>query len=133
MAEKAPKEMRLTKQRQAVLAALRSTDTHPDAAWVYQEVRQSLPGISLGTVYRSLAALVDQGLIQELPQEGKVLYDANITPHQHAVCTSCSRVFDLVLPPLDQLYREARRRSGFHSISAYRLDFYGLCQRCAAA
>jgi Fe2+ or Zn2+ uptake regulation protein len=41
---------------------------HPDACWVYDQVRRRLPNVSLGTVYRSLAVLEDAGLILQLPQ-----------------------------------------------------------------
>ena len=62
----AHKGYRLTKQRLAILKVLRGTDTHPDAEWVYREVKKVLPQVSLGTVYRSLEALREAGLIASL-------------------------------------------------------------------
>ncbi|MBI2847993.1 MAG: transcriptional repressor, partial [Chloroflexi bacterium] len=41
---------RKSKQKQAILKALRGTGSHPDAGWIYEQVRQEMPNISLGTV-----------------------------------------------------------------------------------
>jgi len=41
---------RSTRQRRVILQVLRSTKSHPTADWVYEQVRQEIPNISLGTV-----------------------------------------------------------------------------------
>ena len=46
-----------SRQREAILEVLRSTDTHPTANWIYTEVKKTIPNISLGTVYRNLKCL----------------------------------------------------------------------------
>ena len=46
-----------SKQREAIITVLRDMKTHPTAAAVYEKVREIIPNISLGTVYRNLAAL----------------------------------------------------------------------------
>ena len=56
-------DIRLTPQRSAILKVLRSTNIHPNASWVYAEVRKQLPHISLATVYRNLTRLAEVGLI----------------------------------------------------------------------
>ena len=55
-----------SRQREAILQVLRSTDTHPSASAVYNEVRKLIPNISLGTVYRNLAALAEDGSVLSL-------------------------------------------------------------------
>ena len=52
-----------SRQRETILQVLHSTDTHPTASAVYNEVRKVIPNISLGTVYRNLAALSEEGVI----------------------------------------------------------------------
>jgi len=54
--------LRTTGPRRLILEAVRATDAHPSAAWVYQRVRKRLPSVSLATVYRNLRQLVDAGL-----------------------------------------------------------------------
>jgi len=123
---------RLTRQRQAVLDAVRRTAGHPDACWVYDQVRQRIPNISLGTVYRSLAVLRDGGLIRELPQGGApTRYDANVGDHQHIVCQQCGRVLDLEVGDLTALRKLAARASGFAEVVGERVEFYGRCRECA--
>jgi Fe2+ or Zn2+ uptake regulation protein len=123
---------RLTRQRQAVLDVVQRVTTHPDACWVYDQVRQRIPNISLGTVYRSLAVLRDGGLIRELPQGGgPTRYDANTGDHQHIVCQDCGRVLDLEVGDLTALRESAARTSGFAEVVGERVEFYGRCQECA--
>ena len=57
---------RKSKQKQAVLRVLNRTTSHPTAKWIYEEVRQEIPDISLGTVYRNLKLLKCEGKILEL-------------------------------------------------------------------
>lgn len=57
---------RMTRQRQAIMEMLAKTDEHPTAEMVYEAVRKQLPEISLGTVYRNLQLLVEEGLAREI-------------------------------------------------------------------
>ncbi|MFQ8953095.1 MAG: transcriptional repressor [Oscillospiraceae bacterium] len=54
-----------SRQREEIIRVLRSTDTST-AAWVYSKVKEAIPNISLGTVYRNLAALSVSGEILSL-------------------------------------------------------------------
>ena len=62
--------MKYSKQREALLTLLRSTRSHPSADWLYENLRKEFPNISLGTVYRNLAQLAENGEILKsaLPQ-----------------------------------------------------------------
>ena len=55
-----------SRQREAILEVLRSTDTHPTASWIYERVREKIPNISLGTVYRNLTVLSENGALHWL-------------------------------------------------------------------
>ena len=52
-----------SKQRERILAFLRSTDTHPTAKWLFGRLKKEFPNLSMGTVYRNIGILVHQGLI----------------------------------------------------------------------
>ena len=56
----------MTRQRQIILEELRKVVTHPSADEVYEMVRKRLPRISLGTIYRNLEILSENGDIQKL-------------------------------------------------------------------
>lgn len=119
------------RKRSAILACLRSTTTHPSAEWVYEQVKQEIPDISLATVYRNLALFKSQGLIQSVATvNGVERFDSNVAPHVHFLCTGCDKILDL--PQLEipaALCREAARQSG-SVIESCQLSFTGLCPDC---
>ncbi len=124
---------RLTKQRKAVLDVIQNARNHPDAAWVYQEVRKVVPSISLGTVYRTLDALVEEGRIIQLARAGEATrYDANPTPHHHLICDRCGEIVDVEIEFPDMLAKasEAYPELRFHGVS---IEFHGLCAKCRDA
>src|SRR5437868_14513971 len=86
----------LTKQRQAVLRAIRESDKHLTAYEVFEDSRRLLPGISFATVYNSLNYLKEKGLIGEIRFGTDAnRYDRNLTQHDHAVCTGCGKLVDM--------------------------------------
>lgn len=121
----------LTKQRKAVLRAIRESDKHLTAAEVFDDARRFLPGISLATVYNSLNYLKKEGLIGEIRfgTDAK-LYDRKLTQHDHAICNSCGRLVDLELTLPDGLLEEAADRSNFKAESI-ELTLRGLCPECS--
>ena len=78
--------LRCTKQRKAILNALTASRCHPTADELYRQVQDALPGVSLATVYNTLEAFNDAGLISKLPDagnNGSARYDAHREPHTH--------------------------------------------------
>lgn len=124
---------RNTRQKAAVLAAVRRAKHHPDAKWVYEEVSREIPNISLGTVYRVLSSLSAEGVIREYRQAGgPALYDANVDEHLHIRCTHCGRIEDV--PPVQlpgELLEAVRRASAFAQVNEVHLEFGGICPACA--
>lgn len=118
----------MTRQRMAILEVLRATDSHPTADWVYTQVRDILPKISLGTVYRNLNLLRDLGEIQELTYGSNFSrFDGNPDEHPHFYCNSCHRVYDLDFEV--ELAQKAEAISGFQ-VERTRVEFDGVCANC---
>ena len=122
----------MTRQKAAVLAAVKRAKHHPDAKWVYAQVSRQIPDISLGTVYRALASLTAEGLIKEFRQvDGPALYDANTDEHVHLRCRRCGRIENVPPVRLPQDLLEAVREAGrFATVDEVRLEFDGICGRC---
>ena len=121
---------RMTNQRRTILEVLKETTSHPTADWIYDEVKQKIPNISLGTIYRNLNLLAESGQILELNYTNtQTRFDGNPSPHYHFICQECGRVYDLALELQPQLDMEAEQISG-HRIDFHRLEFYGICQEC---
>lgn len=123
--------VRKTKQRELILETLRSTKTHPTADWIYEKVREKMPNISLGTVYRNLGILEEMGEILELSYGSKYSrYDGNPENHYHFVCVECGKVLDVENIPVDkELDKEVEQKNDF-KVFYHRTEFYGLCNEC---
>lgn len=124
------KGSRMTKQKKVILDILYNTDQHPTADWIYQEARKSIPDISLGTVYRNLRILKEEGKIMELNYGSSFSrYDGNAENHYHFVCNNCSRVFDVNSGTLRNIEKEFEKKIE-GTVIGHRLEFYGYCSEC---
>ena len=85
---------RSTRQRQIVLDAVRGLDCHPTAAQVYERVHAQDKKISMGTVYRNLNLLAEDGSILVVKTGDGCRYDHRVEGHGHIVCSVCGAVDD---------------------------------------
>jgi Fe2+ or Zn2+ uptake regulation protein len=119
-----------TRQREVVLEAVRSTMDHPTADWVFRQARRRVPRISLGTVYRNLKALAEEGVIREIHTGGhKARYDGNTGRHYHIRCLGCGRVNDLPMSVDIRLEEEAERAMNYRVLS-HQVEVLGVCPLC---
>jgi len=127
------KGLKVTPQRLAIYDLLVNTTAHPSAEAIYEKVRQQYPSISFNTVYKTLEALGQRGLIRRLSAAENVYrYDADTRPHGHLVCLKCGRIDDLHWPvgaPIDALRREAMDRTDYR-ILGEDVYLYGYCPEC---
>ncbi len=121
---------RITRQKQAILEELRKSNSHPTADEIYYRVRQKLPKISLGTVYRNLETLSDSRVVEKLDFCGSQnRYDGKTELHYHIRCISCHRVDDLPVKSglaIEDSFRDARG----YDITGHQLTLFGLCPDC---
>lgn len=119
------------RKRDAILQYLRSTDVHPSAETVYEHLKQSIPDLSLATVYRNLALFKKEGLVMSVSTvNGVERFDGNTKPHVHFACDSCDAVLDLHDLPLPEgLYATVESHSGC-KVSDSHLLFTGTCRNC---
>lgn len=122
----------LTKQRKAVLQAIRKSDKHLTANEVFDDARRFLPGISFATVYNSLNYLKKEGLISEIRfgTDAK-LYDRKLTQHDHAICNNCGKLVDLEVKIPNGFLEDAANRSKF-KVDSIELTLRGLCPDCSS-
>ncbi len=119
-----------SRQREAIKTFLAGRTDHPTADTIYTCLREEYPNLSLGTVYRNLAVLEDQGEITRISTGiGPERYDGTVKPHQHFICTRCARVFDVQSDQLDEIIRIAGR-SCPGTVESCATNFYGICDDC---
>mgnify|MGYP002521239756 CR=1 FL=1 len=124
--------LRKSRQRDTIYDVLVHDKTHPTAEVIYSHVREIIPDISLGTVYRNLNVLVENGYIRKLNIDGvTVHYDGNVTPHHHMVCTSCGKIVDIHIPhgAFDELVKDIEQEDQVH-LTHVDLLFQGICNDC---
>lgn len=87
---------RETKQRRVVYETIKNTYSHPTADWIFEQVRGTLPKVSLGTVYRNLGVLKDEGMVREIfGNDRRAHYDADTSRHAHFICDYCDQIIDV--------------------------------------
>jgi Fur family ferric uptake transcriptional regulator len=122
--------MRLTPQRQIILEELGKVTSHPTANEVYDMVRRRLPRIGLGTVYRNLELMADNGIILKLEVGGtQKRFDATVKPHYHIRCSSCGKVNDIEIAVQEQINGVAEKASNY-KILGHHIEFSGICETC---
>jgi Fur family ferric uptake transcriptional regulator len=114
-----------------ILDVMRLCRNHPSADEVYLRVRERLPRISLGTVYRNLELMASLGMIRRLDtSSGQKRFDPIADPHCHFRCSGCGRIEDIPLavevPELDPGHPWVRERE----IQGARPEYFGLCPVC---
>ena len=121
---------RYSRQRELIYQTLLETDEHPTAEMLYQWLKPTNPALSLGTVYRNLNLLAEEGIVVRMPFPVE-RYDARTQPHPHFRCKVCGGVYDLEGLPYDEgLDRAAEGQNG-HQVERHELFFTGTCARCA--
>ena len=121
----------MTRQRSIILEELRKLNSHPSADEICEIVRNRLPRISLGTVYRNLEILIELGEIQKLETGGSLKrFDGNPKKHYHIRCIGCDRVVDAPVEPLIDTETEIHTETNYQIIG-HRFEFVGVCPECS--
>ena len=124
------KGLKLTPQRCAIYEMLTGRTDHPTAEDIYRNVKRTFPMISQNTVYYTLSALKEAGLISEVNfGHEHARYDANMDRHHHLVCVSCQEINDLYDETLNRLSMSSKNGRQY-TILGHRVEFYGYCKRC---
>lgn len=119
-----------SKQRERILEILKGTYTHPSADWIYEQLKQEFPNLSMGTVYRNLAILVEQDLVRKI-DFGSTFdrYDANTDEHYHFICERCGSIDDINIP-VDSSIQKMVSQLKEYQVKRHRVELYGLCGEC---
>lgn len=124
------KGIRATPQRIAVYQYLDEHRVHAQADTIYETVVEQYPSFSRTTIYNSIRALEEAGLIRPVIIDGTVVrYDANTSDHGHFKCLRCSQVTDVMDSPHTTIPKSLRSCETKHCV----INYYGLCPGCREA
>jgi Fur family transcriptional regulator, ferric uptake regulator len=137
MNELVARGVRITGQRRLLVDIMQDAARHLDAAELLELAQKHDPEIDRATVYRTIALLKRQGLIDELDLmhlEGeKHYYEAKTNrDHCHIACLACGAIMEYASSSFEKLKAEIAKESGFE-IRVARLELGGLCKRCRKA
>ena len=119
--------MRYSKQRELITDIIKGRKDHPTADMIYASARDAEPNISLGTVYRNLKLLADDGVIITLEtQDKKLHYDGDTSRHSHFIYSNCGKIIDL--------FKAAKKPDEIEelglALTGEKCIYYGRCTDC---
>jgi Fur family ferric uptake transcriptional regulator len=120
---------RNTIQKQIILEELKRVRTHPTATEIYDRVRIKIPKVSLGTVYRNLEKMSEEGQVLKLQQRNIARYDGFTHSHAHFFCKECQKVYDLPEIKLKLNKKLLETRMGI-TIAGKNIELKGICKEC---
>ena len=130
---KRTKEILITKgfkptfQRLRILEYLQKHNNHPTVEMIYENLVQDIPTISKTTIYNTLNALVEKGIVCAITITGtETRYDFKTFPHHHFLCRRCGKVIDV---DIECPYVKKGQIDG-HKIEELHGYFKGICKEC---
>jgi len=128
-ARRAHARPRATRQLEATLRVLESSQQHPSAEQIFHAVRAELPAVSRGTVYRNLGKLLAAERVRLVHvHDRSARYDARLDPHDHFVCTRCTMLLDVERGQVK--VGSGRTRVRGHRVEGRTLTYFGVCREC---
>ncbi|MBI5903541.1 MAG: transcriptional repressor [Deltaproteobacteria bacterium] len=121
---------KLTPQRLAILMFLEGNTSHPTAEAIYSEIKKVHPTVSFATVYNTIQALRERGLVSEITIDPeRKHFDPNPAPHHHIICTACNRIIDVMADYSETLTLPGDILDQF-TVTGTHVDFFGVCVDC---
>jgi Fur family ferric uptake transcriptional regulator len=129
-----PRPQRFTGQQRDMVRHIFAQHNHFDAEQLIDNMKRAGIPVSRATVYRTLAKLVDAGLLRRLELGPRMFYehDYGYPQHEHMYCQKCGKVLEFQHPDLDALIREVCQEQNFH-IDGRTFIIRGTCAECNRA
>lgn len=110
--------LRVTRQRAAIVRVLVEAEDHPDATEVHRRARGIDETVSLATVYRTLSALEEKGVIhRHVFDNATARFETSDAPHHdHIIDVETGEVVEFTSPEIERLQREIARARGYEVV-----------------
>jgi Fur family ferric uptake transcriptional regulator len=124
---------RVTQPRRIVLRQAMVCKDHFRADQLAAALAKGRRPVSRGTVYRTLALLVEAGLLREI-RDGDVHVHYEIAfgreHHEHMICDQCGTFIEFSDADIAEKLDHACRKHNFRQ-RTHRIAIFGLCEDCA--
>ena len=113
----------MPKYAEEILTAVTELQRHPTAEQVFMEMKKKHPSIAIGTVYKHLNALAEEGLLHRITESGSPDRYDRTERHDHLICSRCGKIEDVCLPDMQSRIEHALGRE----ILSYDLKIRYIC------
>lgn len=127
--------LRATRERREILAHAFEHFGHFYAGDLLASLRRHGYDVSRATVYRTLAHLVETGLLRRHDLgDRRTFYEPVFgrEHHEHLVCVRCGAILEFVQEEIERLQDQVCREHRFRPLS-HTLQIHGICVECRAA
>lgn len=122
--------MKYSNQREVIYNIVKRSCEHPTAEAIYEQARKEISNISLGTVYRNLKILSENGSILQIKGLGeKDHFDKTLYDHGHILCEECNMIYDIGDDSFKEIRDKVYKENGFEAKN-YTLSITGICRTC---
>jgi Fe2+ or Zn2+ uptake regulation protein len=122
------KDLKPTYQRLKVIEYLdKHMNGHPTVEMIYEALSKNIPTMSMTTIYNTLNAFLEKGLVSAVTITGtEIRYDFNTSPHHHFLCKKCGKIIDIDIkcPIAD------KKKIYGHKIEEFHRYIKGICKNC---
>jgi Fur family ferric uptake transcriptional regulator len=125
------KPQRFTDQQRDMVRFIFSQHKHFDADQLIDGMKKAGLDVSRATVYRTLAKLVDAGLLRKLEIGPRMCYehDYGYPQHEHLQCGKCGKMIEFQHKAIEEALREVCQQHHFNP-SGHMLLIRGTCGDC---
>jgi len=124
--------LRVTRERRMILSHACEHFGHFYANDLLESLDHHGFRVSRATVYRTLAHLVEKGLLRrhELGDR-KTFYEPVLgrKHHEHMVCVRCGKILEFIQDEIERLQDQVCHEHGFRPLS-HTLQIQGICKAC---
>ena len=114
-------------QRVRILEHLMERRDHPTVSMVYDALSGEIPTLARATVYNTLNAFVEKGLVTALTiKSEETSYDFKREAHHHFLCRRCGSILDIAVRCR---YADVAEVEG-HRVEDIHGYFKGTCKNC---
>lgn len=129
-----PRPQRFTDQQRDIVGYIIREHNHFDADQLIDAMKRAGFHVSRATIYRTLAKLVDAGLLRRLELGPRTFFehDYGWPQHEHLHCQRCGKLIEFQDPRLEAIIADVCRENNFHS-SGHTFIIRGTCSECNRA
>lgn len=121
-----------TRQRRIILDVFQDMGGHPSPEEIHKEIQRRGYKLGLATIYRTLKALIEYGLVQKLEfGDGQTRYElwGHEEFHLHLICERCGKTLEAPAAAVNALFKKLARANTF-TLRGHTTYLHGICSDC---